>query len=88
MSDIYICNKCQWRGNEREINKEIIYPATLIDPGEWEWYCPSCNSTDLEELDFPLCRTCEDELVHHEGDECTECYTERCERHVDASRGH
>ena len=85
---IHECKACGWQGEETEIRKEIIHHETRIDPEEWEWYCPDCNGTDIEEVNFPLCRTCEDEIVHHEGDQCIECYTVACEAHVDASRGH
>jgi len=89
MQDKLECTACKWLGNENEIRKKIIFHQTQEEPEEWEWYCPNCNKTDtLEEVIEVLCRTCEDESVKHDGDQCTECYTVDCERHTDEERGH
>ncbi len=82
------CKQCKWEGMEKDIELKIIFAATQYEPSEYLPYCPSCDSTHIEEVEQILCKTCEDEPVKDEGDQCTECYTEECERHVDASRGH
>ena len=89
MKDQWLCVACKWTGQECDIRKEIIFVQTREETEEWEWYCTDCNKTDtLEEDDKIWCKTCEDVIVKDEGDQCTECYTEECERHVDAARGH
>lgn len=87
----WICRACKWEGHVDDIRKRLAYAQTEYDPEEWEWYCPDCNKTETLEEKYEnaiWCRTCEDEIVQHEGDQCTECYTEECERYADASRGH
>lgn len=89
MNDQWRCTSCHWTGPQHEIRKELYFAETRLEPEEWVWYCPDCNKTEtLEEVEVTRCRHCEDEPVQHEGDLCSECYTEECERYVDASRGH
>jgi len=88
--EIWICRRCKWEGQASEIRKEVIHHATLIDPEEWEWYCPECNRTDsLEEKeDGPLCKWCEENSVPDEDEVCNECRTCHAEEQADAARGH
>ena len=89
MIKIYECTACHWQGDENQINKECTYPGSLEEPPEWEWRCPDCNRPDtMEEQDFPLCYTCEDVMVHHEGEQCTECIMANVERLADEAKGH
>jgi len=89
MNTQWECMHCHWVGSSDEICKKISYFETDLDPEEWIWFCPGCDMADhFQEKTEVLCRTCEDEPVQHEGDQCPECYAEECERYVDASRGH
>ena len=89
MKELWQCMACKWEGEVGEIRKEIVFHATREEPDEWEWYCPECNRSDsLEEKNYNYCVSCEDEIVKHEGDQCTECYTCQCEEAADAARGH
>jgi hypothetical protein len=89
MSEMWECECCKWQGDVNEIRKELVHNETILEPEEWQWHCPSCDeSVGLVKINYVYCAGCEDEIVQHEGDYCTECYTEECERHVDASRGH
>ena len=77
--DTWICQACKWEGDVSDIIKHLVFAATLEEPNEWEWYCPDCNRSDsLEELyeNAAWCRTCEDEIVKHEGSQCQECIEE------------
>lgn len=89
MKDKWFCNNCKWTGQECDIETKLYFAQTQEEPAEYTAHCPSCGSTSIEEESkITWCRTCEDEPVKDEGDQCTECYTEDCERHNDTSRGH
>ena len=85
--DRYLCMKCQWQGHEEEIIKELAHHETEYEPEEWAWFCPNCHKMDdLEEIEEIYCRTCEDEIVQHEGDQCPECELELLLERVNEAR--
>lgn len=88
MAEKYVCCHCNYTGTEDEFDVRLVAMRTLETPSEYEWVCPQCRNTDVDEYQPPMCRHCEDEQVQHEGELCPECYAEEVERHIDASRGH
>ena len=72
MKEKWYCPGCQWCGFRDEVKKEIVFHATREEPDEWEWYCPDCNRTDLEECQEILCEACEEVVVKSDGDRCQE----------------
>ena len=88
MENKWCCKACQWEGNERDIETKLYFAQTQEEPAEYTAHCPSCNSTRIEEIIQIMCQGCEDEPVKDEGDYCSECYSEECERYADAARGH
>ena len=89
MSDQWMCTKCDWHGNEDEINKDEYFKRTHLEPSDWIWHCPICYSPDhLEEDHGFWCRHCQDVPVQDDDDLCPECYAEEVERYTDISLGH
>ena len=84
----YQCNQCEYEFLEDEAYQEIVYAGTLEEPAEYLDRCPECNSDNIEKITFPLCISCEDQPVHHEGDQCIECLTCQAEAISDAAKGH
>jgi hypothetical protein len=86
--EIWECTECMWYGPVSEIRKEELFAETRTDPAEWEWYCPGCNKTTLQEFSGELCDSCGREPVPDEGEQCQECMTCHAEDMADAARGH
>lgn len=88
--EIWTCTSCHWEGLDSEIVKKEIHIETILEPAEWEWYCPDCNrSNTLEEKDErTLCKTCEENEVQDENEMCTECMTCYGEELNDIAKGH
>ncbi len=84
----YECNTCKVEFLETDITPVEVFAGNREEPPEYEDQCPDCHSNDIEEITFPLCISCEDEQVHHEGDQCEECRTCQAEAIADAAKGH
>lgn len=89
MTNDWKCTACDWHGDEIEIRKEEYFKETRLEPAEWVWHCPVCHNTDtIEQCVAFYCRTCDDEQVQHDGDQCTECATCALEKEWDNANDH
>lgn len=78
----YFCHDCK-----AEFQQDDAMIVTIPGvPPENEPHCPDCNSPHLRESVRAMCSACGEVQVADEDDLCSECYTEICERHIDASR--
>ena len=44
------CPKCGWEGLWEEVDMEVLYRETRLDPAVCSWACPLCG-TELDALD-------------------------------------
>jgi len=79
--------ECGWEGTENEVVLNCTFHGTREEPPEYEGFCPCCgNPADDSLEDVPFCRTCEDEYVKDEGDQCEECRQAALEDAYDARK--
>ena len=82
------CHSCKGEFDEKEIETKLYFAGNREEPPEYTAHCPNCDSTDIDEIDCILCSSCEDEIVQHEGDQCSECQTCQAEAIADEAKGH
>ena len=67
--------ECGWEGSDADVAIVCTFVGNREEPPEYTGYCPSCG-TDADNgvmEDVPMCKSCEDEYVKDEGDQCPEC---------------
>ena len=82
------CDNCKTEFDEREVETKLQFMGNQVEPSEYSAHCPNCDSTEIGEINIPLCVSCEDEFVKDEGDQCEECRTCQAEAAWDAANGH
>lgn len=85
MDTIYEC-KCGWTGREDETRSECTFAETRLEPAEYVGYCPDCGANWEDMSEAVYCYGCEDVIVQHEGELCSECETENVEQQYDRWR--
>ena len=83
MNTNFTCS-CGWRGTEDQMEPECIDFGDRYQPPEWTNRCPSCGNDWENMTETPVCRTCEDTFVQHEGDQCEICRQEALEMMCEA----
>lgn len=78
------CKRCGWEGLDSDLDSRCVFYGNQEEPPEYEAQCPSCGEDADNTEEIPLCRTCEDEYVKDEGDQCSECHTCELEEALDA----
>lgn len=84
-SERYECSSCGCTQMTIEDVSVQTFPGNQEEPAEYEERCPECNS-EVEEIPVFWCKTCEDEQVQHDGENCPECHTCTVEGQLDAMR--
>lgn len=83
MSTTFRC-PCGWQGLEEYMESELVDAGSRYQPPEYTNRCPDCGRDWEEFEEAPVCRTCEDVIVQHEGDRCEVCNQEALEMMCDA----
>lgn len=83
------CEACKQDCFDDERDWQCLHPGSDMEPPDYSALCPHCGSDRMIPISAFWCRTCEDEMVQHEGEQCSECRTcedeFRCEKELDDS---
>ncbi len=69
------CTRCACTNMSSDEVSHCTFQGNQEEPPEYEYRCPECRA-DVEEMPVFWCRTCEDERVENDNDQCEVCHKE------------
>lgn len=94
--EIYQCPNpaCKHKFVDAEADSYCLDASTRDEPGEWAVMCPECGAVDglrhgqIKIIYEVVCYVCEEVIVQHDGEMCSECRQVHDEARWDLEHGH